>query len=715
MADQSTININVEGNIFVQLNQLKQEFVSLNKKVAEIEGTSENSFAALKKSVSKISMVSITEGIQNVTQAFSEINAPGLAFGSSMAELSALTGVTGSQLKELGESAKQSASEFGGSASASLETYKTILGRLGPDIAKNKEALTGMEKNVQILSKTMGGDSAGAVDALTTAMLQFGVDLSDPMKATGEMSKMMDVMANSAQEGAAEVPSIAAALKVSGVALKQAKVSFTEANAAIQALAKGGKEGSEAGMALRNVLGKMAGEDVIPNEAAEKLKKLGVKMKIVSDTSLPFTDRLRELKKAEGDATIMEQVFGEENAAGAKILLDSVDAQDELRGKIGKTGGAMEQANIVMESTEEKVKRMNAVMENMKITIFESTGGWSAYLTPVSDVARQISAFVPVVSLARSGISKITSAFKFQKDATEKAGIAQKVFNMISNMNPYVRIATLILAAGGGILALASAFNKASAAEQTNAKIKDLVAEKTVNERTEVTILFDRLRNAKKGTDDYNKALKDLNDKYPDLIDKFDLHKGKIDDINKAEQYLMSTIQKRAEVEARAEVYKEMVADNIKEQNRIDQMKREGKGYSSFSNGIVWGKDSVKDSQKALEEKKRAAKALLKQLVADEKNKANEEPDSPDATDLNPPAIPGLNPPGKPKPKTDSGNETVTATGGGGEKRNINVRIEKLVDKIEIHTSNVKTGLSDIKKQVTEAMVSAVRDFEIAM
>jgi len=282
-------------------------------------------------------------------------------------------------------------------------------------------------------------------------------------------------------------------------------------------------------------------------------------------------------------------------------------------------------------------------------------------------------------------------------------------------MNPYVRIATLILAAGGGILALASAFNKASAAEQTNAKIKDLVAEKTVNERTEVTILFDRLRNAKKGTDDYNKALKDLNDKYPDLIDKFDLHKGKIDDINKAEQYLMSTIQKRAEVEARAEVYKEMVADNIKEQNRIDQMKREGKGYSSFSNGIVWGKDSVKDSQKALEEKKRAAKALLKQLVADEKNKANEEPDSPDATDLNPPAIPGLNPPGKPKPKTDSGNETVTATGGGGEKRNINVRIEKLVDKIEIHTSNVKTGLSDIKKQVTEAMVSAVRDFEIAM
>lgn len=46
-----------------------------------------------------------------------------------------------------------------------------------------------MERNVQILSKTMGGDSAGAVDALTTAMLQYGVDLSNPIQTQKEMTK----------------------------------------------------------------------------------------------------------------------------------------------------------------------------------------------------------------------------------------------------------------------------------------------------------------------------------------------------------------------------------------------------------------------------------------------------------------------------------------------------------------------------------------------
>ena len=35
--------------------------------------------------------------------------------------------------------------------------------------------------------------------------------------------------------------------------------------------------------------------------------------------------RLRELKKAQGDATIMAQIFGVENAAAAQILLRSAD------------------------------------------------------------------------------------------------------------------------------------------------------------------------------------------------------------------------------------------------------------------------------------------------------------------------------------------------------------------------------------------------------
>jgi hypothetical protein len=81
-----------------------------------------------------------------------------------------------------------------------LNAYKTILSRLGLDIAKTPTSLAGMERNVRILSKTMGGEVKGATDALTTSMFQLGVDLSNPTTASLEMSKMMNIMAAGAEE-----------------------------------------------------------------------------------------------------------------------------------------------------------------------------------------------------------------------------------------------------------------------------------------------------------------------------------------------------------------------------------------------------------------------------------------------------------------------------------------------------------------------------------
>ncbi len=332
------------------------------------------------KGLNAIDLQAISTSAQNLSQGFKDLSQPFITYESGLAEVSAITGVTGTALDQLGEKARQSAKDFGGEATDSLNTYKTILSRLGPDIAKSPEALEKMERNVWTLSKTMGNDAVGSVDALTTAMLQYGADLSKPIEAQEEMERMMNIMAAGAKEGAAEVPSIAAALKVAGVQAKQSNVSFAETNAALQALAAGGKEGSEAGVALRNVLGKMAGEDVLPKAAAEKLKQLGVNMNIVSDTSLPFTTRLRELKKAQGDATIMAQMFGTENAAAASVLLDSIDSQEELKTKIVDTTTAVEQAAVMMDTTAEKQSRNNAMYADAKIALGAYTAAFSPYI-----------------------------------------------------------------------------------------------------------------------------------------------------------------------------------------------------------------------------------------------------------------------------------------------------------------------------------------------
>ena len=422
------------------------------------------------KGMSAIDLFAINDAVQNIANEFDKLNAPGATFNAQLKDLEALTGVSGDALDELGDKGRATAKIFGGDASAMLESYKGVLSRFGPDIAKNQDALELMGRDIATLSKGMKNDAVGAMDALTTSMLQFGVDLSDPMKAAQEMTTMMNVMAAGAYEGAAEISPISEALKVAGVQALSSKVSFIEVNAAIQAMAQGGKYGAEAGTALRNVLGKMAGIDVVPKEAAEKLKALGVNYDIVSDKTLPFTTRLRELKKAQGDSTIMAQIFGVENSAAAEILLRSADYQDTLQRKITGTNKATEQAAIVMDSYNEKMNRWKAWFNDIKIGMF----GFTSSITPFVDgLAGTVMVFANF-SNARTGVVLLFDTLKTMpvigKIFTTGSMLISGGFGMIGtaakamSMTVYsIPFFGWIMAAIAGLVALGTYFYNTSA------------------------------------------------------------------------------------------------------------------------------------------------------------------------------------------------------------------------------------------------------------
>lgn len=385
--------VNIQKMSTTTTNWVLKLFDKVSKPLRGIQQNAEkatksgNKLGACFKRVSAIDFFAVGEGLNNLNQMLDQAIAPGSRFQSELAEVEAITGVTGEALKDLGERARASALQFGGSAADSLNNYKTLLSRLGPELSKSPELLEKMEHNVRTLSKTMGGDTVAAVDALTTGLLQYGVDLSDPIKASKEMARMMNVMAAGAKKGAAEVPQISAALKVAGVQASQSNVSFEATNAALQALAAGGKEGAQAGTALRNVLGKMAGEDVISKEAVGKLHALGVDMDIVSNTSIPLTARLKELKKAQADATLIAQIFGVENAAAANILLNSIEAQKQLKKEITGTNTASEQAAVIMDTYSEKMSRLSAWFDNIKISLFNATKAALPFLQTSLDIA----------------------------------------------------------------------------------------------------------------------------------------------------------------------------------------------------------------------------------------------------------------------------------------------------------------------------------------
>ncbi|HEX8349495.1 MAG TPA: phage tail tape measure protein, partial [Hymenobacter sp.] len=321
-----------------------------------------------------VGMMLANQAAQGISTAANTLNSaiePGVRFQQSLADLSALTGQTGTGLQDLGKQGRDMSLLLGGSAADNIESYKGILGELGPQMATNKAAMASMGASVGILAKSMKGDSVGSMKALTTSLQQFNVDLKNPVTAAKAMTTAMNVMAAGANAGAAEVPDIAAAIRVAGVAASGARVSFIETNAAIQVLAQGGLKGAEAGTALRNVLGKLGEGRFLPKEVQTELKAAGVDIATLGDKSKSFADRLNELKKIQGDSALVTKLFGTENSNAANILLRGTGAMGEYASKITGTNAAVDAAGVIMNTHAGRMERAKALWENLGISAFE--------------------------------------------------------------------------------------------------------------------------------------------------------------------------------------------------------------------------------------------------------------------------------------------------------------------------------------------------------
>lgn len=323
----------------------------------------------------------VVAGVQAATSVvasgFQTVIEKGSEFQASLASLSSITGVSGAELDSFGEKAKDLAAQFGGTANDQVSSFQTILSKFGPGLANTPDALNKVTESVNLLAKASGLDATQSVDALTNSMLQFGVDASDPAKLAAESSRFINVLAASAKEGAAEIPQVSEAILQAGVAAKGANLSFEETNAAIQALAVGGKVGSEAGVSLRNVIGLLTKQSG-PGEAALKSVGLSIEGLGKSLTEKGLSEALKELQggidKLGSDAekaAFKATLFGTENASAAGILLNSTASIDKMRVAITGTSEATTAAAINMNTFSAFTDRVSASLGNFAINIFQ--------------------------------------------------------------------------------------------------------------------------------------------------------------------------------------------------------------------------------------------------------------------------------------------------------------------------------------------------------
>ncbi len=333
------------------------------------------------------------EGIDTVASSFSDAIDPGVRFQYAMAQVQAISGVSGETLDMISGKARNLAKTFGTDAAEGTRVFSTILSKLGPELAKYPDVMESMAQNAMTLSKTMEGDVQGAAVALASSFNAFVKDIPDPAAAARLMEEQMNIIAKSAQVGAAEVSDMVQSLKNIGPVAMNAGVSFSETSSMLQVMAQRGIYAAEAGTALKNMFTILAA----PTPAAAKeLQALGVNLDAAADKTLSFADRLKTLIPAMNDDRAMTALFGRENISAGQTLLGNVDRIVEWTKEVQNSNSATEQAAIIMDTYAEKQKRMQSRLDDLKISFF--------------NVTETVAPFISIANSAMSGITTLGMA-----------------------------------------------------------------------------------------------------------------------------------------------------------------------------------------------------------------------------------------------------------------------------------------------------------------
>lgn len=719
MANVFDYIFNIGGNYTATINGMSTATGDFS---AKVDGA-QNSIGKLTSVLAGIDLVkNAIDGLQQATDAFS---VSGIALDRNMHDLSAVAGVTGDSLKQIEGFARQSAKTFGTDASVAVEGYKLLLSQLSPELGKYPEALRDMGESIQITSKLMGGDGVAAAQVLTTAMNQYGVSLEDPTAASQEMARMMNVMAAAGQAGSAELPAISAALQQCGMAAKAANVSFEETNAAIQVLDKAGKKASEGGVALRNVLGQLSKGRFVEKQALEELQKAGIDVVALGDNSKSLKERLEMLKPMLNDSALLSKFFGVENANAARALIQGTEALDGFTQAVTGTNSATDQAAIIMQSYAERQAVVNQKIEDIKISLFQATGDLTLWAGAAFNAAMPLAQISPLIMLLGKlmlwvkglnwagmwtwiknsvYVARVQMAFMNRELITGQFVSNGFLINITRATLAVLRFATVgIFNALKGLGALVLSFITGGTASATFSTVASTsfatfaATAKTACRAVSVAIMnipiigwiaaaiaaliavgvyfwntSAKFRAVLKGTFAAFKAC------FTGIGEMARQTFGAIGDLIKA-------------------------AFNLDAAGISTALNKLKAGFSDYGKQIGAAFNEAYDAEMSEAAKKEAAE------------KAKGKKTAPNGTGAAVPsvAVPTVEP-------TAGSLNTVTTSGSGtgdsgsGKIRNVTINIEKLVERIELHTATISEGTEQIKERVLEALMGALNDTQLA-
>ncbi|MDE9565646.1 phage tail tape measure protein [Xenorhabdus bovienii] len=346
-------------------------------------------------------------------------------YGQALSDLSAITGVTGAQLKQLDEAAQQlgRTTEFG---AARIAGALKLMASAKPELLKSTAALTQATEKAVTLAQASGIDLPDATKALALSLNQFGA-------SAAQADRYINVLAAGAKYGASEINETAEAIKNGGTMAAQASISFEELNAVIQILAAGGIKGAEAGTAIRNVI--LALEKSTDKKLKPSVVGLGAAL-----------DHLKSKKLSTAEAA---KLFGRANVSATSQLVVGRGRLDELTQSLTGTQVAYEQAGDRAKNLSADLDVLNSAFEGMAIQVGQSADG-------------------PL----RSGVQSATSAINTLSEN----------FNLVANVAMYTLMPILATKMTAGLRENVSAWRATEKATRDTAKQQAETTKRTLEQ-----------------------------------------------------------------------------------------------------------------------------------------------------------------------------------------------------------------------------------------
>jgi TP901 family phage tail tape measure protein len=537
------INVKSEGAISA-VQQLKTSMAGLQSMAGQLKN---------------ISLVNMVQGLQQFTNGIKEITAPGADFQQSMADLSAITGITGKDLDNLGNAAREMGKKSGIGATQGAEAFKLLASNINIVKIGGVEGLKILQEKVITLAHAAGIDLPTAANAMSFALNEFQMPVS-------EAARVINVLGAGAKYGAAFIPDLAESLKNVGSVAHMAGMSIEETTGAIEILSQRGIKGAEAGVMLRNVL-LMMQTRALPG---------------VNVATQGFTGALKAMQKYLGDTTTLTHVFRRESLNAAEILISSADAVAEMGKKVTGTNVAYDQAIIRTNTYKHTVDEIRAKFDDFKISIFGATSAFMPWVEVIGEGTASFSQLVPAMWMFKEVlvggvipvIKTLVTGTMEMISCMEMATTAQEALNIAWMTNPIGVVIAGLALLGGALYLVSRNTRELSAAQKVLNELQKETKLRMAGEKSELDLLFNALRTTTQGTKERSDIVDELNRKFKDYLPNLDLESAKMEDIARAYKHAAAAMEDKARAEAGQEMLKKYEKDIIEGAEKVTSAKK---------------------------------------------------------------------------------------------------------------------------------------------